>query len=60
MLEQVRKEEKSFENSIKLHMQLRSACAHYKRQEEELKEKVKEAEEVKKQNNEKDAKIEKL
>ena len=41
-------------------MQLRSACTHNKRQEEELKEKVKEAEEVKKQNNEKDAKIEKL
>ena len=41
-------------------MQLRSACAHYKRQEEELKEKVKEAEEVKKKNNEKDAMIEKL
>ena len=41
-------------------MQLRSACAHYKRQEEELKEKVKEAEEVKKQNNEKDAMIEEL
>ena len=34
-------------------MQLRSACVHNKRQEEEL-------EELKKQNNEKDAKIEKL